>query len=324
MKFISKKVTAICLTAFLSLSLLAGCAPAQPTEGTPPTEGETPPATEVALSGEIAIDGSSTVYPITSAVAEEFQKLHQDLRITVGFSGTGGGFEKFIAGETDINNASRYIKDEEKTSLDENGIAYKELEVAFDGLSVVVNHANDFVDYLTVDELKKMWEPSSTVMTWQDVRPEWPAEEIKFFSPGADSGTFDYFTEEVVGESGAIRTDITASEDDNVLVTGVAGEETAIGFFGYAYYQENKEALKIVPIDSGSGPIEPNDQTIMDGTYTPLSRPLLIYVREDALEKEEVKAFVTYYLTEGIALVPQVGYVSLPDENYAATLESLN
>ena len=318
MKFISKKITAIGLTAFLSLSLLAGCAPAQQAAG------ENPPASGAALSGEIAIDGSSTVYPISSAVAEEFQKMNQDVRVTVGFSGTGGGFEKFIAGETDINNASRHIKDEEKTSLDENGIAYKEIEVAYDGLSVVVNHSNDFVDYLTIDELKKMWEPSSTVMTWQDVRPEWPAEEIKFFSPGADSGTFDYFTEEVVGESGAIRTDITASEDDNVLVTGVAGETSAIGFFGYAYYQENKEALKIVPIDSGSGPIEPNEQTIMDGTYTPLSRPLLIYVREDALEKEEVKAFVTYYLTEGIALVPQVGYVALPDENYASALESLN
>lgn len=321
MKFISKKITAISLTAVLSIALLAGCAPSQPASSENPASGETPQA---ALSGEIAIDGSSTVYPISSAVAEEFQKMNQDVRVTVGFSGTGGGFEKFIAGETDINNASRHIKDEEKASLDENGIAYKEIEVAYDGLSVVVNHSNDFVDYLTIDELKKMWEPSSTIMTWQDVRPEWPAEEIKFFSPGADSGTFDYFTEEVVGESGAIRTDITASEDDNVLVTGVAGEKSAIGFFGYAYYQENKEALKIVPIDSGSGPIEPNDQTIMDGTYTPLSRPLFIYVREDALEKEEVKAFVTYYLTEGVALVPQVGYVALPDENYAAALELLN
>ncbi len=320
MKFISKKITAISLTAVLSIALLAGCAPSQPAASENPASPENP---QTVLSGEIAIDGSSTVYPITAAVAEEFQKLNPDLKITVGFSGTGGGFEKFIAGETDINDASRPIKDKEKTALEEKGIAYKEIKVAYDGLSVVVNHANDFVDYLTVEELKKMWEPSSTVKTWQDVRPEWPAEEIKFFSPGADSGTFDYFTEEVVGESGAIRTDITASEDDNVLVTGVAGEKSAIGFFGYAYYQENKEELKIVPIDSGNGKVEPNEQTVMDGTYSPLSRPLFIYVREDALSKEEVKAFVTYYLTEGAALVPQVGYVSLPEEDYASALESI-
>lgn len=321
MKFISKKITAVSITALLSIALLAGCSPSQPASSANPAAPENPASV---LSGEIAIDGSSTVYPITSAVAEEFQKLNQDVRITVGFSGTGGGFEKFIAGETDINNASRHIKDKEKAPLEEKGIGYKEIEVAYDGLSVVVNHANDFVDYLTIEELKKMWEPSSAVKTWQDVRAEWPAEEIKFFSPGADSGTFDYFTEEIMGETGAIRTDITASEDDNVLVRGVAGERSSVGFFGYAYYQENKEELKIVPIDSGNGPIEPGDQTIMDGTYTPLSRPLLMYVREDALSREEVKAFMTYYLTEGVKLIPEVGYVMLPQAQYESILESLN
>lgn len=306
-----KKISAASLAMVLSLVFLGGCGQAnQQAEGN--TE---------KMSGEVAIDGSSTVYPITAAVGEEFQQLNPDVKVTVGFSGTGGGFEKFLQKETDINDASRAIKAEEIAKAEENKIEYKEIKIAYDGLSVVVSHDNDFVDSLTVDELKRIWEPNSKVKTWKDVRPEWPAEEIKLFGPGSDSGTFEYFTEEVVGEKGAIRTDYTASEDDNVLVNGVAGEKNGMGFFGYAYYIENKDKLKVVPIDNGSGPVEPNEETVKSGAYAPLSRPLFIYVRNESLKKAEVKAFLEFYLKEGTKVIPSVGYVPLNEDEYKAGLD---
>lgn len=308
-----KKISAASLAMVLSLVFLGGCGQAnQQAEGNAEK-----------MSGEIAIDGSSTVYPITAAVGEEFQQLNPEVKVTVGFSGTGGGFEKFLQKETDINDASRAIKSEEIAKAEENKIEYKEIKIAYDGLSVVVSHDNDFVDSLTVDELKRIWEPNSKVKTWKDVRPEWPAEEIKLFGPGSDSGTFEYFTEEVVGEKGAIRTDYTASEDDNVLVNGVAGEKNGMGFFGYAYYIENKDKLKVVPIDNGSGPVEPNEETVKSGAYAPLSRPLFIYVRNESLKKAEVKAFLEFYLKEGTKVIPSVGYVPLNEDEYKAGLDML-
>ncbi|WFD11210.1 PstS family phosphate ABC transporter substrate-binding protein [Tepidibacter hydrothermalis] len=305
-----KKLLSLGIIGTLSIGILAGCG------------GQTQD-TQTGLSGAIAVDGSSTVYPISEAVAEEFQKMNQGVKVTVNFSGTGGGFEKFLVKETDINDASRPIKDKEIKKAKEVGIDYLELKVAYDGLSVVVNKENDFVDYLTLEELNKIWEPNSTVKTWKDVRAEWPAEPVKLYGPGSDSGTFEYFTEEVNGEGGAIRVDYTASEDDNVLVNGIAGDQYSIGFFGYAYYIENKDKLKVIPIDSGNGPVEPTAETVENGTYKPLSRPLFIYVNKEALQRSEIKEFITYYLTEGKELVPEIGYVKLPQSEYDNQLSQI-
>lgn len=271
-----------------------------------------------ALTGTIEIDGSSTVYPITEAVAEEFGKENKDVRVTVGVSGTGGGFKRFAAGETAISNASRPIKDEEAELAKSKGVEYIELEVAYDGLSVLVNPENDWVDHLTTAELHEIFKPGSTVMKWSDVRSEWPAEDIKIFSPGADSGTFDYFTETINDEAQASRNDamVTFSEDDNTLVQGVEGEKYALGYFGFAYYEENKDKLKLVPIDGGTGPISPSAETINDGTYAPLSRPLYIYVNKAFMDKPEVKAFVEYFLSNAAELSEEVGYIRLPQEKY--------
>lgn len=273
---------------------------------------------ETSLSGSIEIDGSSTVYPITEAVAEEFGKENKDVRVTVGVSGTGGGFKRFAAGETAISNASRPIKDEEAELAKTNGVEYIELEVAYDGLSVLVNPENDWVDHLTTEELHEIFKPGSTVKKWSDVRSEWPAEEIKIFSPGADSGTFDYFTETINDEAQASRNDaqVTFSEDDNTLVQGVEGEKYALGYFGFAYFEENQDKLKLVPIDGGKGPISPSAETINDGTYAPLSRPLYIYVNKAFLEKPEVKAFMDYYMNNAADLSEEVGYIRLPQEMY--------
>jgi phosphate transport system substrate-binding protein len=319
-----KKTVSILLIAILSLGLLAGCGSKttdQQSEENKPAE--QPAEKEAKLEGSIAIDGSSTVFPITQAVAEEFQKANPGVKITVGVSGSGGGFKKFLVNETDINDASRPIKDKEKKLAEENGIEYVEVKVGVDGLSVLVNPQNDFVDYLTVEELNKIWNKDSKVKTWKDVRPEWPDEEIKLYGPGSDSGTFDYFTEEINGESGNIRPDYTASEDDNVLVTGIAGDKYALGFFGYAYYAENTDKLKAVPIDAGNGPVAPEPATIESGEYSPLSRPLFIYINKKSLEKPQVKAFVEYYLTEGKDLIPQTGYVKMPEAKYEEALEKL-
>ncbi len=267
------------------------------------------------LTGVVRVDGSSTVFPITEAVGEEFQRLHSGVRVTVGISGTGGGFKRFVVGETDINDASRPIKPSEEATAAEHGISSIELPVAFDGLSVMVNPANTWVDHLTIDELKRVWQAGSTVHTWQDLRPEWPAEAITLYGPDTDSGTFDYFTEVVTGE-GSCRPDYTASADDNVLVTGVAGDKHALGYFGFAYYMENKDKLKLVPIDGGTGPVLPSEVTINNGSYAPLSRPLFIYVSTAAAERPEIQAFVKFYLEQAGKLAAEVGYVALPQSAY--------
>ncbi len=269
------------------------------------------------LSGTVKIDGSSTVFPITEAVAEEFNKIYPRVRVTVGVSGSGGGFKKFLAGETDISDASRPIKGKELKKAVEKNIKFIELPIAYDGLSVVVSRKNKFVDYMTVDELRKIWQPGSAVKTWADIRSGWPAKPIRLYGPGTDSGTFDYFTEVINGKSGASRPDYTASEDDNVLVQGVSGDAAALGYFGYAYYAENKDTLRLVPIDSGKGPVAPSAETINNGSYSPLSRPLFIYVRLESLDRELVKKFVDFYLKNAGALAAEVGYVALADKAYA-------
>ena len=275
------------------------------------------------LEGNIAIDGSSTVYPVTEAVAEEFNAQYPDVKVSVGFSGTGGGMSKFIAKEIDIANASRKIKSSEAEAATAAGIEYLEIKVGFDGLSILVNPENDWVTSLTVEQLKEMWKPGSTIMNWSDIDPTWPNEKIVFYAPGVDSGTFDYFTEAIVGELGAMRSDYSGSEDDNVLVQGIAGDKYAIGFFGFAYYEENADKLKLVGVDKGAGAVVPSFETIANGTYAPLSRPLYIYVNKASLEREEVLEFVTFYLENAKELVADVGYVPLPDADYEASLELL-
>ena len=276
-----------------------------------------------ALQGAVTLDGSSTVYPISEAVAEEFLAVAPRVRVTVGVSGTGGGFKKFLAQEIDINDASRTIKESESMEAEANGIEYLEIPVAFDGLSIVVNPQNDWVDSLTVAELQKIWQPGSTVDSWDDIRPDWPSAPIRLYGPGTDSGTFDYFTEAVNGESGASRPDYTASEDDNVLVQGIAGDEYALGFFGFAYYFENQDKLKVVPVDGGNGPVVPTATTINDGTYSPLSRPIYIYLNTASLARPEVRAFVDFYIDNAGALASEVGYIELPEEMYEASREKL-
>ncbi|MHC1735685.1 MAG: PstS family phosphate ABC transporter substrate-binding protein [Erysipelotrichaceae bacterium] len=275
------------------------------------------------LEGNIAIDGSSTVYPVTEAVAEEFNAVYPDVKVSVGFSGTGGGMSKFIAKEIDIADASRKIKSSEAEAATAAGIEYLEIKVGFDGLSILVNPENTWVTSLTVEQLKEMWKPGSTIMNWSDIDPTWPNEKIVFYAPGVDSGTFDYFTEAIVGELDAMRSDYTGSEDDNVLVQGIAGDKYAIGFFGFAYYEENADKLKLVGVDKGAGAIVPSFETIADGSYAPLSRPLYIYVNKASLEREEVLEFVTFYLENAKELVADVGYVPLPDADYEASLELL-
>jgi len=279
---------------------------------------------EGSLSGAIQIDGSSTVFPVTEAIAEEFRAEQPGVNVTVGQSGTGGGFEKFCNAETDISDASRPIADDEIEACDAEGIEYVELEVAIDGLSVLVNPANDFAECMTVDELKRAWEPDSEVTTWRDIRSEWPDEQIEFYGAGADSGTFDYFTDEIVGEEGAIRSDYTGSEDDNILVQGVAGEENALGFFGYAYYVQNTDKLKTVGVDGGDGCVAPTDETIEDGSYSPLSRPIFIYPRVDALARPEVRAFVEFYLDTVNDILGDVGYIPLTEADLQASKDALS
>jgi phosphate transport system substrate-binding protein len=286
--------------------------------------GKTTDAAEVnkQLSGEVKIDGSSTVYPIMEAVAEEYQMVQPDVKVSVGLSGTGGGFKAFIAGETDMSNASRPIKDEEKAQLEEKGIEFTEIKLAFDGLSVLVNKENTWVDHLTIDELKKLWIEDGTSRKWSDIREGWPEEEIKFYSPGTDSGTFDYFNE-VILEDQPIVQSATLSEDDNILVQGISGEKNGIGYMGYAYYLENKNNLKIVPIDGGNGPVEPTNATIESGEYAPLSRPLFTYVKNESVKNEEVYDYVKFLIENAANLSEEVGYVRLPQEEYDKDLEAL-
>jgi phosphate transport system substrate-binding protein len=274
----------------------------------------------------IQIDGSSTVFPITEAVAEEFQKAKKGkVKVTVGIAGTGGGFKKFCRGETDISDASRPILKQEMETCKNAGVQYIELPVAYDALTVMVNPKNDWVKTLTVPDLKKMWEPSAQgkVTNWNQVRSEWPNAPLKLFGPGADSGTFDYFTEAVVGKAKSSRGDFTASEDDNVLVQGIANDRNALGYFGFAYYVENQNKLKAVPIDGGKGPVGPSAKTVEDGTYQPLSRPIFIYVSKKSMDKPEVREFVEFYLKNAPALVKQVKYVPLPQSVYTTGAEHL-
>ena len=277
------------------------------------------------ISGTISVDGSSTVFPIAEAVAEEFRFVAPRVRTQVGVSGTGGGFKRFCAGETDISNASRPIKPIEQEACEKKGIEYLVLTVALDGVSVVVSRDNDFVDSLTTDELKRLWEPGSKITRWNQIRPEWPDRKIELFGPDTDSGTFDYFTEVIVGEEDASRADYTASSDDNVLVKGISGERWSLGYFGYAYFEENQNLLRVVPIDPGDGnPISPTRETINDGSYQPLSRPLFIYVNVASLrESEAVREFVGFFLTEGPTFIPEVGYVPLPEEGYLEALATV-
>lgn len=265
-------------------------------------------------SETISIDGSSTVYPVTEAVAEEYREEAPEVRVTAGFSGTGGGFKKFISGDIAICGASRGIKDSEKEKCEAAGIEYTELEVAFDGLAVVLNPENDWCDSLTVAQLKEIWRPDSAVKNWSDLDPAWPEEEIKLYGPGTDSGTFDYFTMAINGEEGLSRPDYQASEDDNVLVTGVQSDRYALGYFGYAYYAENEDKLKLLGVDGGNGPVKPTEASVRDGSYAPLSRPLYIYVRNSELSRPEVKKFVRFYLDNAGELASEVGYVAVSDE----------
>ncbi|MFT5139737.1 MAG: phosphate transport system substrate-binding protein [Lysobacterales bacterium] len=272
------------------------------------------------LRGTVSLDGSSTVFPISEAVAEEFLAVQPRVRVTVGVSGTGGGFKKFLAGEIDINDASRPIKASEQKLAEEGGIEFLEIPVAYDGLSVIVNKENTWIDHLSIAELQKIWQPGSTVKLWSDIRPEWPNQPIRLYGPGTDSGTFDYFSETINGTSGASRPDYTASEDDNALVMGISGDVGALGYFGFAYYAANKDKLKLVPIDGGTGPVTPSPKTINDGSYSPLSRPIFIYIRKDALQREEVRAFADFYITNASQLATEVGYIPLQDRAYQRAL----
>ena len=273
------------------------------------------------LQGSVSIDGSSTVFPITEAVAEEFKKVHPDVKVSVALSGTGGGFKKFARAEIDINDASRPIKPAEADLAKENNVRFVELMIAFDGMVVAVHPENDWVNDMTLTELKKIWEPEAqgTITRWNQIRPEWPDAEIHLFGAGVESGTYDYFTEVVVGTSHSSRGDFTASEDDNVLVQGIASDKYALGFFGLAYYEANKEKLKAIGIDdekadNGDGPILPSLETVKDKTYSPLGRPLFLYVNSTAASRPEVQEFVSFYLDNVNELSEEVGYIPLTDE----------
>ena len=282
-------------------------------------------APRAATAQIVRIDGSSTVFPVTEAVAEEFQKTKKGkVKVTVGIAGTGGGFKKFCRGETDVSNASRPILKSEIEDCKKSGVQFIELPVAYDALTVIVNPKNDWVKSLNVADLKKMWEPAAQgkVSTWNQVRSEWPNNPLKLFGPGADSGTFDYFTEAVVEKAKSSRGDFTASEDDNVLVQGVINDRNALGYFGFAYYIENQAKLKAVAIDGGKGPVAPSAKTVEDGTYRPLSRPIFIYVSKKSLDsKPEVKEFVEFYLKNAAKLVKDVKYVALPPKAYTMGAE---
>ena len=269
------------------------------------------------LSGRIEADGSSTVGPYTTAAAEQFQAQEPGVQVTVGVSGTGGGFERFCRGETDISNASRPIKDEEATICKDGGIDYVEFQVANDALTVVTNKDNSWATCLTTAQLKKIWEPGSTVKSWKDVDPSFPDEEVKLFGPGTDSGTFDYFTGEINGKEGASRSDYAASEDDNTIVTGVGGEKGGLGYFGFSYFEENQDKLNALEIDGGDGCVAPSVATAQDGSYTPLSRPLFVYVKKESLAKPEVEAFLRYLLANEKSIAEKSKFVPLTDEQLA-------
>jgi len=299
----------LALAAALSALAAAGCGRERAEENNGATAGD--------LSGRIEVDGSSTVGPLLTVAAEDFRNEQPDVRVPVGISGTGGGFERFCVGETDVSNASRPIKEDEEAPLcKKNGIEYTELRVATDALTVVVNAENDWVDCLTVAQLKKIWEPQAEgeVTSWSDVDPGFPDERLLLAGAGTDSGTFDYFTGEIVGEEGASRSDYNASEDDNVTVRTVQGDKGALGYFGFSYYEENQDTLKALAIDGGSGCVEPSIEAAQRGEYTPLSRPLFIYVKNESLQRREMKAFVQFVLDNAQQIAETALFVPLNDE----------
>ena len=320
-KYYSKLNFLILLTILLSTTIILACSSENQTKDTSEIHSDN---TRQKLTGTIEIDGSSTVFPIAQAIAEEFIAIHPDMRIPVGVSGTGGGFKRFTSGETAISNASRPIKDEEAAAAKKNGISFTELTVAYDGISVIVNPDNDWVECLTVDQLNKMWNPDNPAKNWNEIDPSFPDAKLSLYGPGTDSGTFDYFTDVINGDEGVSRADYVASEDDNVLVMGISGDKNSLGYFGYSYYIENKDKLKIVKIDGGVGCVEPTMDTIADGSYSPLSRPVFIYLNNDEYNSNpELQAFIKFYLTEGSQYVSEVGYVPIGDDNYLKELSKM-
>ena len=309
--------------ALLLVLPTAACGRDRPADEAATETTDTEAFAEEDLSGTIRADGSSTVGPYVTYAAEQFQKQEPGVRITVGVSGTGGGFERFCRGETDLSNASRPIQDEEKKICEDEGIDYTELEVANDGLSVVVNPKNDWADCLTVDQLKKIWAPGSKVDNWRDVDPSFPDVKLTLYGAGTDSGTFDYFTEAIVGEEGASRSDYTATEDDNVTVTGVAGDRGALGYFGLSYLETNRNKLKGVEIDGGDGCVAPTSETVQDGTYKPLSRPLFVYVKDTSLDRLEVDAFLEYIVDNQEQIAKAALFVPLTDDQVSKSRTAL-
>ena len=310
------------LTRSFSILALAASLTACGGGDTATTGGDVAAGGGESVSGDIQIDGSSTVFPISEAMAEEFQIANPDVRVTVGVSGSGGGFKKFCAGETDVSNASRAIKEEEAAACEAAGVEFAEVPIAYDGITLVTNTENDWAQCMTLDQLNTIWSPDSegSVSNWNQIDPEFPDQALDLYGPGTDSGTFDYFTDEVNGEEGASRGDYTASEDDNVIVTGVESSAGSLGYFGYAYYEENQGNLKAVEIENEDGTcIAPSSETIADGSYNPMSRPLFIYVKKEAYEnKPQVKAFIDYQLaSENGELVKEAGYITLPDADLA-------
>jgi phosphate transport system substrate-binding protein len=297
-----------------------------PADTAAPAESAPPAETTEALSGSIEVDGSSTVGPLVQAAAETFQQENPDVKVTVGISGTGGGFERFCAGETDISNASRPIKEDEEAPLcADNGVEYVELQVAVDAITVVTNKENDFATCLTVDQLHTMWAPEAEgkIDNWNQIDPSFPDEELELSGPGTDSGTFDYFTGEINGEEGASRADYNASEDDNVIVTAVEGAPGALGYFGYTYYEQNQDKLNAAEIDGGSGCVAPSAESAQDGTYTPLSRPLFIYVKKESLARPEVAAFVQYILDDNAEITEAALFIPPHEEDLQTSKDTL-
>ena len=324
----TKKLWKLCAVSTLAFGFgLAGCGDGATTDSgdanatSSAPEGGTAMQTSTAnadMKGKISVDGSSTVAPITSAVVEKFTGTFSGVQIPVGTSGTGGGFKKFGNGQLDISDASRPIKDKEAAAAKSKGVDFIELPVAYDGLSVVVNKKNTWATSLTVDELKAIWQNGSKINNWSQVRKGFPSKPLKLYGPGTSSGTFDYFVEEIIGKEGKSRADYTASEDDNTLVEGVSRDEGALGYFGFAYYEENADKLNLVGIDDGKGAILPSQETILSGSYKPLSRPLFIYVSSKAADRPEIQEFVKFYLANAKELTKEVGYVPVPDSVYAA------
>ena len=310
-----RKITLVALLLVLVAALAAGCGgDGRGGDDEASDETTTAEATGEGLSGRIQADGSSTVGPFTTAAAERFRDVEPDVQITVGVSGTGGGFERFCRGETDLSNASRAIDDDEAQICTDAAIDYTEFQVANDALTVVVNTENDWVDCLTVEQLAAIWGPDSTVSSWSDIDPSFPDEKLTLFGPGTDSGTFDYFTDAINGEEGASRSDYAASEDDNTIVTGVSGEAGGLGYFGFSYFEENQDTLKALEIDGGDGCVAPSVENAQDGTYTPLSRPLFVYAKNESFARPEVEAFVGYMLENETEIAEASQFVPLTDE----------